>query len=127
MIRKRRAIALAVLLAVASSPAIVVAQESATIAVAGNVYDITVAPEYAGDEYDRDNWDVWDRVDRTGFNVRCQVLSDESFIPVVINTESSYWRTRVLSGRWIFPYTGSGSSPTPTRRTSATTRTTGSG
>jgi hypothetical protein len=82
------------------------AQESVTIEVRGNRYEVLIESEYPRDGYDRDNWDLWDRVDGTRFNVRDQVLSDESLVPVTVNEGSSYWRTRVISGEWQCLFSG---------------------
>lgn len=58
------------------------------------------------EKYDRDNWSHWDgHVDGGCFNVRDQVLADETYMPVETRPASG-GRCLVVSGLWFDPYTG---------------------
>lgn len=68
-------------------------------------YELSIMPEVTTG-YDRDEWNHWIRVPGTRQNIRDAALIEESLVPVTTNEGASGWRARVLTGRWICPYTG---------------------
>lgn len=63
---------------------------------------ITVGFTQDSTSYNRKDWKHWIDVDRDCQNTRQEVLIEESVIPVTFDSRGC----RVLSGRWICPFTG---------------------
>ena len=82
-----------------------VSSQDATFDFGSAVYELPILPEVTAG-YDRDDWDHWVRIPGTRQNIRDAVLIEESLVQVTTNDGASGWRARVLTGRWICPYTG---------------------
>lgn len=93
------------ILLMATLGATLVTAQTARFEFTDVVYELPIRPEVSAG-YDRDDWDHWVRVPGTRQNVRDAVLIDESLEPVTTNDGASGWRARVLTGRWVCPYTG---------------------
>lgn len=56
-------------------------------------------------EYHRSNWNHWVVMEHGCFTTRDKVLAEESYVPVMAETERG-GRCRVVAGLWVSPYTG---------------------
>ncbi len=65
-----------------------------------------VAERYSGIEYNRNDWRHWIDVDRDCQNTRAEVLIAESVAAVTFALEDDRDQCRVISGRWVGPWTG---------------------
>ena len=68
--------------------------------------NLDVAPRGSGIEYDRRDWRHWIDADRDCQNTRAEVLIAESLAPVSFDPEDDGDQCRVISGRWVGPWTG---------------------
>ncbi len=67
---------------------------------------LDVAPRGSDIEYNRRDWRHWTDADRDCQNTRAEVLIAESMAPVSFAPEDDGDRCRVISGRWVGPWTG---------------------
>ena len=67
---------------------------------------LRVAPRGSSVAYDRRDWRHWIDADRDCQNARAEVLIAESVAPVTFAPEDSGDQCRVISGRWVGPWTG---------------------
>ena len=67
---------------------------------------LRVAARGSDIQYDRRDWRHWIDADRDCRNTRAEVLVAESVAPVTFAPEADGDKCRVISGRWIGPWTG---------------------
>lgn len=67
---------------------------------------LRVAKRRSEVEYNRRDWRHWVDADRDCQNTRAEVLIAESVVPVSFAPEDDGEKCRVISGRWVGPWTG---------------------
>ena len=91
----------------AQRPAVGASDESPEIqSVLATLGGLKVAARGSEIDYNRDDWRHWIDADRDCQNTRAEVLIDESVATVSFAPDDDGDKCRVISGRWVGPWTG---------------------